>query len=238
MKKMWITILVILIIIVIVSIAISIKKQEKNNKLEFTVLNNREEELAFSFSINDFINSYNSFYLKDKKKTYLSKLEEWRCLVYDKAIHSKHEIYNYYFTENTENQILPFLEVYVPLNNDYVQEIMLNFDYHSYIDKYYDLYEEMCFYSLKVVFGDLEDEKIIELYKTINQLACDNIFPADRWYETDAIPCALYHRNGVGVYPYFATGQHLKLCIIPVNEQLLQNFEEKGVYIHEIKVDS
>lgn len=232
-KKIIFLFCIILLLASIMVINIFCVKQENIQKLDISVKNHRTDELVFSFTINDFIDSYNSLYLKDKKKEYLDKISKWRCLVYEQAIHSNYETYYYYFTENNNNQTLPILAIYVPSDNDYVQEIVLNFDYHSYMDKNYRLYEEMCYYTLKALFNDLSDEKIIELYKTINKLAEDNIYSSEEWYGNGAIPCALYYRNGVGIYPYFAIGEHMKMCVIPVTEQTIQNFKENGVSIYE-----
>lgn len=244
MKKIWIKILPIVFLCIIVILLVSkniinndtTEQEEKNEvkELEINILNNRTDELVFSFSINDFIDSYNSFYWKDKKRTYLRPATEWQILEYDRAIHSNHETYYYHFMEDEKNWTLPTMTVYVPSNEDYVQEVTLNFDDHSYTDQMYDLYEEMCFYTLKVFFHDLTDEQITELYETLNQLARDNIFPNEKGYDNNPTPCALYYRDGIGIYPYFAIGQSLRLCIIPVTQQTIHTFEEKEVDIYKI----
>ncbi len=40
--------------------------------------------------------------------------------------------------------------------------------------------------------------------------------------------------EGIGVYPYFAIGDWEHFCIIPVTEETVTEFGEKGVQIHEI----
>ncbi len=233
-KKKKISIVILFIIIIVISIFFANKENIKEiKKLDTSVLNNRTDELVFSFSIDDFIESYNNLYVKDKKKTYLTSSSIWTCLVHENSIHSNHETYDYYFTENESNQTLPIIEVYVPSNNDYVQEIVINFDYHSYMEKNYNLYEEMCFYTLKSLLNETNDKEIIKLYKNINQLAEDNIFSSEEWYKNGAVPRVIYYRNGVGVYPYFAIGQHMKLCVIPVTEQTISEFKQKGVDIYK-----
>ena len=137
----------------------------------------------------------------------------------------------YDFSDKT---ILPFptITVYVPSNDDLVQEITVNFDDHSYMDSLYKVYEEMCFYTLKTVFPDLEDEKIINLYTTLNQLAYENVMPVK--YASGAVPCALYYRGDIGVYPYFALGDYVRLCVIPVTPQYLDQLRAQGVGVYEI----
>ena len=99
----------------------------------------------------------------------------------------------------------------------------------------YDRYEEICFYTLKVFFPDMEDEKITALYKTLNQLAYDNMMPHEQRYGSGSIPCALYYKDGIGLYPYFAIGESVRLCIIPVDEKTIRYYEGNGVEIYEIE---
>lgn len=100
------------------------------------------------------------------------------------------------------------------------------------MDSLYKVYEEMCFYTLKTVFPDLEDEKIINLYTTLNQLAYENVMPVK--YASGAVPCALYYRGDIGVYPYFALGDYVRLCVIPVTPQYLDQLRAQGVGVYEI----
>lgn len=44
----------------------------------------------------------------------------------------------------------------------------------------------------------------------------------------------LFHKDGIGVYPYFAIGDWEHFCIIPVTEEIIAEFEKKGAQIHEI----
>lgn len=206
-------------------------------KFDISVLDNREDELVFNISIDDYIESYNGYYWKDKKSRYLlpSSNDNWRTQILDTSIHSKHETVYYNFTEDEKVWPLPTISVYVPANSDYIQEITLNFDDHSYTEAMYELYEGMCYYTLKVFFPDLSDDKIIQLYTTLNNLAYDNIVPHEQGYSSNSVPCALYHKDGIGLYPYFAVGECVHLCIIPVTEETINDFEKKGVEIYEIQ---
>lgn len=203
--------------------------------LDVKVQENREHELVFSFQMDDFIDSYNSFYSMDKGMEYLSPADEWSALTYDSAVHSDHETVIYKFSENEKMWSLPTMSVYVPARGDGIQEITVNFDEHSRTEDLYRLYENMCFYAVKVFFPDFSDEKIVELYTTLNQLAYDNVFSNEEGYGADSVPCALYYKDGVGLYSYFAVGEWVHLCIIPVTEETIEEFKYKGVQIHEIQ---
>ena len=213
-----------------------LNKKAEIRQFDINVLQNRENELVFSISINDYIDGYNGFHWRDYKTRYLLPTDKWRTQILDTAIHSEHETIYYNFTEDEKVWPLPTISVYVPTNEDYIQEVTVNFDWHhSYTENMYTLYEEMCLYTLKIFFPDLSDDKIIQLYTTLNNLAYDNIVPHEQGYSSNSVPCALYHKDGIGLYPYFAVGECVHLCIIPVTEETINDFEKKGVIINEIK---
>lgn len=212
-----------------------LEQKAEIKKLDINVLNNREDELVFNISIDDYIDSYNGYYWSDNKARYLLPSDEWRTQIYDTSIHSNHETIYYYFTEDEELWTLPTISVYVPIDKDYVQEITINFDWHSYTENMYELYEQMCFYSLKAVFSELTDEQIINLYSEANSLGYENVFSSEEWYSKDSVPYVLFYKDNVGVYPYFAIGSWQRLCIIPVTEYTINEFKKKGVKIYEVE---
>lgn len=208
--------------------------QSATGPLPIAVTENRENELIFDISVGDFINSYNSFYSLDKNAQYLPAQSEWRASVCESAVHSEHETTLYEFTADKTIWSQPTITVYVPTNADAIQEVTVNFDEHGYSEPLYAAYEEICFYTLKVFFPELPDETIIELYKEVNRLGKQNVFTSSEGYASGCVPCVLYHKDGIGVYPYFAIGEWVHLCIIPVTDETVNDFAEKGVEIREI----
>lgn len=204
-------------------------------KLDISVISNRAQELVFDISMDDFIDSYNSFYIRDRAAEYLLPKLKWQKSIYPEAIHSDHETARYEFTIDQQLWSQPTLAVYVPTNADYIQEVTVNFDEHGYTETYYAEFEELCYYTLKVFFPDLDDADIIRLYEEANALGNEHAFPNENGYQKGCIPWVLYHRDGVGVYPYFAIGEWVHLCIIPVSEQILKDYAQKGVEIREIQ---
>ena len=203
--------------------------------LDIAVMENRENELVFDVSIDDFIDSYNSFWNQDHDWTYLKPSSEWQWYLYDTAIHSSCETFYVYFTE--DDQIYPqsTVSVYVPSNGNYIQEITINFDEHSYSESGYEQYKQICFYTLKVFFPDLSDDSIMDLCMEAITLGNENVFTSDEWYSSDSVPCALFYKHGIGVYPYFAIGDWEHFCIIPVTQETIDSYEQKGVEIYEIE---
>lgn len=202
-------------------------------KLDIDVIKNRENELVFNISIDDYIDCYNQFYMIDQGRSYLAPSVLWQSYPSDCAVHSEHKTYLYCFSEDEQVYSLPTITVYVPANGDYIQEITVNFDEHSYSDSMYELYEQMCYYTLKVFFQDLSDEEIVEIYEEANKLGNLNVFASEEG--EGGVPCVLYYKDGIGVYPYFAIGQWMHLCVIPVTQETVTEFAQKGTEIHEIE---
>lgn len=152
-------------------------------KLDISVIENRENELVFDISLDDFIESYNSLYFRDKGRDYLLPKSEWRKLTYDDAIHSDHETSLLEFSVDQRVWSQPTITVYVPTNADYIQEITVNFDEHGYSESFYTAFEELCFYTLKVFFPDTPDKEIISLYEEANHLGDMNVFLNEDGYK-------------------------------------------------------
>ena len=212
----------------------STASQVENGALDIQVMENRKNELVFTISTSDYVESYNSYYKVDYCRSLLPPVSQWQCFTCDSAIHSEYETKCYSFTEDEHVYSLPTITVYVPTNDDYIQQITVNFDEHSFTQSGFEQYKEMCYYTMKVFFPDLSDARIMDLCAEIVALGNQNVFSSDEWFSKSAVPFALFYREGIGVYPYFAIGDWEHFCIIPVTEETVTEFGEKGVQIHEI----
>ena len=212
----------------------STASQVETGALDIQVMENRKNELVFTISTSDYVESYNSYYKVDYCRSLLPPVSQWQCFTYDSAIHSEYETKCYSFTEDEHVYSLPTIMVYVPTNDDYIQQITVNFDEHSFTQSGFEQYKEMCYYTMKVFFPDLSDARIMDLCAEIVALGNQNVFSSDEWFSKNAVPFALFYREGIGVYPYFAIGDWEHFCIIPVTEETVTEFGEKGVQIHEI----
>ena len=204
---------------------------EEIKRPDFEVTENRKDELVFDVSLEEFIACYNAFYQKDKHSDYLLPASQWSRETYDNAIHSSHPTVYYEFSEDPQKWLLPTMTVYVPTNSDVIQEITLNFDDHGYTSEMMQYFQEICFYTFKVMFADLTDESIHELIRTLIEEAYER--EINEWYSFGTIPGVLYvkQKDGIGVYPYFGTGQMLRLCVVPVTEKRLDLWRGHGTEI-------
>lgn len=212
----------------------STASQVETGALDIQVMENRKNELVFTISTSDYVESYNSYYKVDYCRSLLPPVSQWQCFTCDSAIHSEYETKCYSFTEDEHVYSLPTITVYVPTNDDYIQQITVNFDEHSFTQSGFEQYKEMSYYTMKVFFPDLSDARIMDLCAEIVALGNQNVFSSDEWFSKNAVPFALFYREGIGVYPYFAIGDWEHFCIIPVTEETVTEFGEKGVQIHEI----
>lgn len=204
-------------------------------KLDIAVIENRENELVFDISIKDYIDSFNSFYSQSTDRYFLRDADQWKRFTYDSSIHSPYETDCYYFVEDEDIYNEPTISVYVPSNADYIQEVNIDFDEHGYTESGFAQYKQLCYCAMKVFFSDLNDTEIQNLCTQIITIGNQNVFDSDAWYSSVSVPYALFYKDGIGVYPYFAIGDWEHFCIIPVTENTIQEFKEKGVLIYEIE---
>lgn len=188
----------------------------------------RENELVFSVSMADFIDSFNGFYWKDRAVRLLPPQQNWGAVLNHTSIQSDHDTVCYLFSRDERVHSLPSLTVYVPADAELIQEITVDFDDHGYDQGMFEEYEDMCFYVLRVFFPDVPEETLRGLIRTLNDYAYDHVLPNEEGYTHGAVPQILYYRNGVAVYPYFAIGQCVHFCVIPVTDASIAAFQSQG----------
>ena len=188
----------------------------------------RENEPVFSVSMDDFIESLNGYYWQDRAARLLPPRDAWRSVAYPTAIHSDWDTVYYVHTRDERIHSLPTLSVYVPPDADLIQEVTVDFDYKGYDPDWYEEYETMGFYALRVFFPDLPETALKSLVRTVSAYAYDHVRRSEEGYYHGAVPEVLYRRDGVGVYSYFAVGEFMHLCIIPVTEASLSAFRAQG----------
>ena len=193
----------------------------------------KDGKLYFEVSIEDFMNAYNGYYYEDHGRDYIKPLLTWYSYRQDFGRLKGDMCYEY--TADKKILTLPTIAVYTPKNAKRIETITLNFDDHSYTEKMYKQYEELYYYTLKVFFPDMAKKEIINLYEKSNAEAYEHIFQTEKGFHSDNPPSDLYYRNGVGIYPYFAYGESVRMCIIPVTEKLIKAYSRKGVKIHRLE---
>lgn len=212
-------------------VAVSTQENYKNQETEVQYSGNGK--LEFAYTIEDFINNYNEYYYNDNESIYINPCEEWYSYIQDFGKYKG--MVHYEFTADKEILTLPTITIYTKENRKEILELTVNFDDHSYTGKMYKQYEELCYYTLKVFFPGLTKKKIIKLYKDINKLAYNNIFPNKKGFDSGNPPSALYYQGKIGVYPYFAYGESVRLCIIPVTSEVVKLYKKNGTIIYKIQ---
>ena len=165
----------------------------------------KNEKLYFAIEIKDFIDAYNYCYYQDYGKKYIQSLVTWYSYKQDFGRLKGDMCYEY--TENKKILTLPTVAVYTIKHTKNIEAITVNFDDHSYTEK---------------------------MYKKLNKKAYDHIFQTEKGFHSYNLPSDLYYRDGVGIYPYFAYGESVRMCIIPVDQKLIRSYRKKGVRLHRL----
>lgn len=204
-------------------------------KLDISVTSNRENELVFTASIDDFIDSYNGYFWESYNARGLTSSREWNYTQCSHSINSPNPTDRYWFSYNYNSWALPKITVDTPPDKDYILAIYLNLDDHSRTDATYTQYKNMCRHALKVFFPDFSGQKIDDIFQKLTQLAYENRYDSSNTFDesTDIVPCAIYHQNGIGLYPYFLHGNYY-FCIIPVNDEVIDGLGAKGTCVYHI----
>lgn len=192
-------------------------------------------EPVFAASLEDFIRCFNSLYQQDNDLDYFPDVGRWNSTSLSRGIHTPYPVRQFRFSEDEAVYSLPTVTVYTPMEDHRIQELTLNFDEHSYTEAGFQRFRQLCADTLRVFFADLSKQEASDLADRIIRFGNENVFESNAWYGDDAFPRGIYHRDGVGVYPYFAIGDWQRFCVIPVTQEQLKNFEEKGVILYEVE---
>lgn len=211
--------------------SVKLNEERKDNTTKISGVVQRDNGSYFANTLEDFIDCYNNYYYKDKGEVYIQPYSEWYSYVQDFGRY-KGDMH-YEFTADKKIWTLPTITAYTPQDETIIKELTVDFDDHSYTEKMYKKYEEMCFYTLKVFFADMDEKELTKLYKKLNEKAYDNIFQNEQGFHSDNPPSDLYYRDEVGIYPYFAYGESVRMCIIPVTKKVIKAYKKKGVKIHK-----
>lgn len=198
--------------------------------LDVQVEKNDDDLLVFDCTLDDFIASYNGFYWQDAGKRYLRSADDWRADAVEETVHADEPATQYTTSADPDRWTLPQMKVFVPEGDTRIEQVAVTYDDHSYSEATYALFEEDCFYTLKVFFPDLDDEVLRETVQTLNRTAYDHTFLSEQQYRPGKAqrPAMLYHRDGIGVFAYFAIGAPLHFCIIPVDDALIDDLTANG----------
>ena len=237
-SKIIVTAAAVLIFIVAVLCAALFRntKQEpaETNSGEGSVFFNAEETadgaLRFSAMTDNFIDAFNNAYKADKDADFLPPLSNWTVSDYTESDGRETALYT--FSREPNIWSLPTVSIYSFSDNDYIREISLNFDDHSYAPNLFKQYEELCYYAIKAIMPDLSGDDIKTIYQDLNQKAYDFITTTP--YSLNISPPIIYYKGGIGLYPYFAIGERMHLCIVPVTNEYLEQLKDQGAQVIEI----
>lgn len=194
--------------------------------------------LTFTSPPAKYIGSYNGIFYAEKQMRYFPNLKKWNSYRYDLPARNEPQLIHYYFTEDVYDTACPTMSVYTAGAGQAVQRIEICCDDSSDLQEMQTLQQDMFKYTLRVLFKN----------NTVH-LACDDIYStitASAYSNScsdfdDAVPGGavktLYCQGSVGIYAYVINGFELHICFVPLTEELLGEYESKGVTLYDIATD-
>ena len=180
-------------------------------QLDIDVIKTETGEEAFSISLTDFIESFNSYYNKDNTEIFLKGLEEWQ--IYDAVADANNDIITtcYAFSEDMDIRALPQLRIYADNTKSGIRQISMCYDMHSFSPETYERYEGLCYYVMRTMVTDATDSEV-ETYTSKLLDALDESFTTDKAYQAEEPE---YTWGKVGAYPYYVVGETTEMRLIP-----------------------
>lgn len=207
----------------------------ENINFSTEAVENKKGERVFSASINDFIWSFNSIYVKIYGADYLTSSSNWMHLD-DESPCFKYDCVHYIFSADKKIASMPTISIYIPENEDGICEIKLTFDDHGYQESLYKEFEKICFFTLKTVIPELSNDDISGLYDKLYSQTKENFWGDCYPYGVTERPAlnVIYQYNTVGLYGYYGSGT-ANICVIPLTQEAIVRFEQEGAEIIKIK---
>jgi len=187
------------------------KANNESIQLDIDVIKTETGDEAFSISLTDFIESFNSYYSKNNSEIFLKGLEEWQ--IYDAVVDVNNDIVTtcYAFSEDMDIRALPQLRIYADNTKSGIRQISMCYDIHSFSPETYERYEELCYYVMRTMMTGANDSEV-ETYTSKLLDALDESFTTDKTYQAERPE---YTWGKVGAYPYYVVGETTELRLIP-----------------------
>ena len=192
------------------------EESKTNNEiiqLDIDVIKTETGDEAFSISLTDFIESFNSYYNKDNTEIFLRDLKEWQ--MYDVVPDTNNDIVTtcYAFSEDMDIRALPQLRIYADNTKSGIRQISMCYDIHSFSPETYERYEELCYYVMRTMVPDAADDEVWSYTSKLLE-ALDESFTTDKTYQAEGPE---YIWGKVGAYPYYVVGETMELRLIPTD---------------------
>lgn len=113
-----------------------------------------------------------------------------------------------------------------------LRELTVDFDDHGMSDGLYQSYEQMSLRSLALFLPDVPEESRRALFDRM-YAETDSLISETNFDDCTAPP-VMYRSGEVGVYPYFAYGEFIRICFVPLTAERAQQLTAAGTQITDI----
>lgn len=177
---------------------------------------------VFSMTAADFAAGYNSLYRQCHHADYLPALwsgyqDVTPCL--------GTPVTRFWFSEDETIPSMPTISLHVPPEGG-ICEIEVTYDHHSHQDDLFDIFQQLCFYTLKTALPQWSDADITTVCQELYRETESNFWGGV--YEDGHPPLTvLYLQDTVGFYGYYGAGT-ANICLLPVTGSTLLRLQQQG----------
>ena len=188
-------------------------------KLDVNSVKNDSGEQVFNISLEDFIESFNGVYAKgndaeekDDSAGHLGTVDKWQMYTDSPAVGNHKETTLYVYSQEPEVRSVPQIKIYADSSKSGIYQISLAYDDHSYSPQTYEMYKELCIYTLIVMCGGKTEEEIMDLTEDV-LAAVDESFTLEK--DEAAVNDPIYADAVIEIYPYYVAGDTMEIRIVP-----------------------
>ena len=169
---------------------------------------------AFAATLDSFVDCFNDRY----GERYLPHFSGWTNVTIDQCAHFSgiSNVERYMYCEDKSVWTLPTITVYTAPGSGSILEVTVDYDDHGSSDGMYELYEKMSECALRCFLPDVDGDTIHTLFSD-NFIATDDVVCSTLFLDSTGSTLT-YEHGTVGVYPYFAYGECIHICIVGRSE--------------------
>ena len=195
--------------------------------LDLSAAEDSQGRPVFSFSLEEFILSYNGLW----GETLLPTSDQWaKSANLSQAEETVGDCYS--ASPDPEVWFLPTVSVFTRTGDTALSKVSVELDEHSDSPEKHELFQEMSLCALALFFPDLEEDAREALYLELDQQAYENLYTG--LYHDQVVPHVLYFQGAVGVFPFFALGEYERFTFLPVTEEQRETWATQGTQLVDL----
>lgn len=192
-------------------------------------LESRTPKSTFDFTLEGFMQSFNSEYEKTHESVYFTAGTGNRSVYKEPSPLFGCEAERRIFSADKSVWPKPTYSFYSSADGG-VYEIRITFDDHSYKENYYAQFKELCLCTEKLLMPGLSQEELQSLLERLIVQSEVNIFGDHSAFGDPERPALdkVYRVGDIGAYGFYGSG-NTEICFVPLGENAVSLLGKEGV---------